>query len=253
MNNYSNPMKNRTVEQKKASSLKSIETRRKNKLNKQLIEENLKKEAEQKWIEKMYALSHLQEVFERKYLECAILYKLANDVGSTNVLYTETQIVSKAFTETNTTGIYFLIKNKKIVYVGQSVSVYKRILEHVDKDYDSYYWIKCPKNKLNSVEALYIHLFKPILNKFIPSLNLLNFEFLNEETQTPAPMASAGNIDQENTHGTEKVGPASQAQPRSIAAYPRGDRSADEIPPRVAGRIDRTGCCDAKRDGRAAE
>jgi len=220
MNNYLNPMKNRTAEQKKASSQKSIETRRKNKLEKQQIEKNLKKEAEIKWVEQIYKLSLLQKAFERKYLEYHILDKLAVDVGSSSILYTEESIVSKAFTEQNTSGIYFLIKNKKIVYVGQSVSVYKRIPEHVDKDFDSYYWIRCPKHKLNSVETLYIHLFKPCLNKFIPSLNLLNFEFLNDQTQTPAPVAGAGNTDQEHTDGTEKTGTAQETQLRRIAAYP---------------------------------
>lgn len=71
-------------------------------------------------------------------------------------------------------GIYFLIKNGEIVYVGQSSDIYRRISEHrlgvpkrkgPPKDFDEwdYYEIE-DEDKRDVVEYFLINLLKPRLN-----------------------------------------------------------------------------------------
>lgn len=65
----------------------------------------------------------------------------------------------------NSCGIYFLIKGTEIVYIGQSVSVLKRIETHFsNKDFDSFSFLPCKKEMLDVVESLYIHLIEPKYN-----------------------------------------------------------------------------------------
>ena len=65
----------------------------------------------------------------------------------------------------NSCGIYFLIKGTEIVYVGQSVSVLRRIETHFsNKDFDSFSFLPCKKDMLDVVESLYIHLIEPKYN-----------------------------------------------------------------------------------------
>ena len=71
-------------------------------------------------------------------------------------------------------GIYFLIKDRQCVYVGQSNDIYRRISEHrrgtsthgfSNKDFDSWDYIEtssqCEKDRL---EYLLIHMIRPKYN-----------------------------------------------------------------------------------------
>jgi len=68
--------------------------------------------------------------------------------------------------------IYLLIKDWKVVYVGQSSCCgIERIAFHMRTkyiDFDSYTIINCKKEELNDLEAEYIMLFSPTLNKTLP-------------------------------------------------------------------------------------
>lgn len=65
--------------------------------------------------------------------------------------------------------VYFLIKDNEIVYVGQTIQGLLRVYTHCgQKDFDSYFAIKCEKEKLNEVEASYIVKFNPVLNGNLP-------------------------------------------------------------------------------------
>lgn len=67
---------------------------------------------------------------------------------------------------TDITGVYFLIDNDEIVYVGQSLNVYSRISAHKkDKDFDKVFVIKCQKEELTEIERYYILLLRPKHNK----------------------------------------------------------------------------------------
>lgn len=63
------------------------------------------------------------------------------------------------------TGVYFLMRGKRVVYVGQSTNLYARLARHQEeKEFDRFAHIPCAPEELDALEALYIHLLKPELN-----------------------------------------------------------------------------------------
>lgn len=80
-------------------------------------------------------------------------------------IYSEDELVGTSIPTPETSGIYFLIQNGSVVYVGQSNNVHRRISEHLtSKCFDRVNVIECPASELDRVEALYIRRLKPILN-----------------------------------------------------------------------------------------
>jgi len=70
-------------------------------------------------------------------------------------------------------GIYVLMHEREIVYVGQSVNCHTRIGSHLNdplKVFDSYFIIECPESRLDEMEAKYIVKFRPKFNLFIPTV-----------------------------------------------------------------------------------
>lgn len=63
-------------------------------------------------------------------------------------------------------GIYFLLKDGIVVYVGQSTNVERRLISHkwTEKQYDSYRVINCANDLLLYYEKRWIKRFKPIYN-----------------------------------------------------------------------------------------
>ncbi len=83
----------------------------------------------------------------------------------TVTLLSEKQITSQADLVPDMSGVYFLIKDGKIVYVGQARNVLSRIGEHIDtKDFDEWTWIAVTLDRLNITELAYIRHFNPPLN-----------------------------------------------------------------------------------------
>lgn len=79
--------------------------------------------------------------------------------------YSHDDIVSAAFPVNDLCGIYFLIKNSKIVYVGQSISILGRVSAHKrEKQFDSVAMVECSREDLSRLELFYIRKFKPELN-----------------------------------------------------------------------------------------
>lgn len=74
------------------------------------------------------------------------------------------ELVSKSSDYSNVCGIYFLIKDSKIVYIGQSRNIAARITAHKDKDFDSVSYVTCKKEELDITETLYILAYQPLLN-----------------------------------------------------------------------------------------
>lgn len=63
-------------------------------------------------------------------------------------------------------GIYFLILNGEIVYVGQSINIWSRIDSHrADKEFDGIAFEQCEEADLNRMEILYIEKYNPTLNR----------------------------------------------------------------------------------------
>jgi hypothetical protein len=62
-------------------------------------------------------------------------------------------------------GVYFLVKDNEVVYVGQSVSVAKRIGAHFEnKDFDHAFCMRVPRSDMNYVEGQFIRALKPKYN-----------------------------------------------------------------------------------------
>lgn len=58
--------------------------------------------------------------------------------------------------------IYFLIRNSRVVYVGQTTDFHARILTHRNhKEFDRVAYVETTKDKLNDLEKLYIDRFIP--------------------------------------------------------------------------------------------
>lgn len=74
------------------------------------------------------------------------------------------EIVRKSSSYGNVCGIYFLIKDSQIVYIGQSINIAARITSHKDKDFDSVSYVTCRRSELDILESLYIIAYNPILN-----------------------------------------------------------------------------------------
>jgi excinuclease UvrABC nuclease subunit len=80
----------------------------------------------------------------------------------------EAEIVAAAIpcNLTRIAGIYFLISDGSVVYVGQSVDVYRRIASHVTtKQFDAIHVLPCPEVELVKVESDYIRKLNPPLNR----------------------------------------------------------------------------------------
>lgn len=80
-------------------------------------------------------------------------------------LFEANEIVSRSFEIGRVTGIYFLIANGEVVYVGQSINVHARVASHMaEKHFDRVAIVECSAPNLDELELLYIQKFKPSLN-----------------------------------------------------------------------------------------
>lgn len=61
-------------------------------------------------------------------------------------------------------GVYFLVDQGEVVYVGQSMQPMARIAMHGDKQFDRVYLKPIPSRSLDAVEGALIRLLKPKLN-----------------------------------------------------------------------------------------
>lgn len=85
-------------------------------------------------------------------------------------------------------GVYFLVENNEVVYVGQSTDIASRIRKHQsDKFFNKVFYIECRKERLNEIENYFIISFNPeynrthnaviAINKFrLHNNNLTNFQ-----------------------------------------------------------------------------
>jgi len=92
-------------------------------------------------------------------------------------------ILNKKIKYEREVGIYFLIKEEEIVYIGQSISISSRICSHSTsrlKDFDSYYFVNCFREELDELETKYIY-------KFMPRHNLYNSKLGREKKRYVFP------------------------------------------------------------------
>jgi hypothetical protein len=65
------------------------------------------------------------------------------------------------------TGIYFLINNDEIVYVGQSIDIDHRVAQHRlqgHRKFARWAWVPCLKSQLRALERTYLDYFLPAWN-----------------------------------------------------------------------------------------
>jgi hypothetical protein len=152
-----NPLANKTPEQRREIAARSHETARRNResakaardearagltaLNRELAEARQARMA----IEQAARMSDLAVKLCSKYL------------------LTETEIVARADVPT-TSGVYFLVKAGRVIYVGQSTNVFARLSAHAAKDWDRMAYVPCDAVMLDRLESLYIHTLNPPLN-----------------------------------------------------------------------------------------
>ncbi len=78
-------------------------------------------------------------------------------------------------------GIYFLIRENEVVYVGQSICLYNRIKQHTDKIFNDVYYQEEKKENLISTEDYYIEGLNPVYNKKKVSMKKENTNGLLEK------------------------------------------------------------------------
>lgn len=97
-------------------------------------------------------------------------------------------IVKKPVSEAKLNGVYFLYKENKVIYVGQSNNVTNNVVEHIGEfDFTDYgYIVVSDGEDLKNVEAFFIHKFKPVHNpELTPNTIGLTQEHLTGETTPP--------------------------------------------------------------------
>ena len=62
-------------------------------------------------------------------------------------------------------GVYLLIREHVVIYVGQTLDIKHRLIGHKNKHFDRYHFFKCPIDKLNWFEEELINRFRPVWNK----------------------------------------------------------------------------------------
>lgn len=73
-------------------------------------------------------------------------------------------IVAAVLPGARKTGIYFLVKDGELKYIGQSTDVEARICNHRWREFDCWHWIACEPEELNMLERAYIDKFLPPWN-----------------------------------------------------------------------------------------
>jgi hypothetical protein len=154
-----NVWENITPERRKEMVAKGLATRKANKEKIQAIKEE--------GIRRFYGLEDQIQQLEIKLANLRTMEAMqAVSCALTNkALLPEEDIVRASLPWEKSSGVYFLIADREIVYVGQSVNVYSRIDEHAKgKDFDRYAYVPCPIEMLDKLESLYIHCLRPRLN-----------------------------------------------------------------------------------------
>jgi hypothetical protein len=70
-------------------------------------------------------------------------------------------------------AVYFLIRDGRVAYVGQSINVHQRLDEHrKKKSYDRFFILPCDVEHLRSLELFYIKEFRPEDNMDTASMSM---------------------------------------------------------------------------------
>lgn len=160
-------MNNRTPEERKAIAAKSVATRKANRAKREAEQQAEDAFYKQRAYELKYGITELEEKLGslREEVQKEVRFGEAVKKLTSGVLLREHEIVEHAVPLGTVCGVYFLIQEKRVVYVGQSTNVFSRIFTHTQsKEFDSYVYLPCDKDMLDKLESLYIHFLSPPLN-----------------------------------------------------------------------------------------
>jgi len=153
-----NPMALKTPEERRAIAQKSHATRR---ANKEKLEQEKRKAL-------IYADGLKIKIIAMEAKLAALCHSEKMNVVSSaltnKALLTADEILKLAIPWEQVVGVYFLVKDEEVIYVGQSVNIYSRLSEHRHKQFDKYAFVPCDVDLLDKLESLYIHVLKPKLN-----------------------------------------------------------------------------------------
>jgi hypothetical protein len=82
-------------------------------------------------------------------------------------------------------GVYFLIKQERVIYIGQATNLLARLASHQVRDYDSVGFIPAPAELLDELEGYWIAAFHPEHNRAgkIPLTDFVRPELVQEQRQ----------------------------------------------------------------------
>lgn len=158
-----NPMQMKTPEERRAIAAKSHATQRRNR----------EEEVARRRDALTYAGGLREEILELERtvgeLRRADSMRALSAQLTGKTLLREKEIIESALPWERAIGVYFLIKDGEVVYVGQSTNIYARITQHWSdvyggKEFDSYAYVLCDRGVLDRLESLYIHCLQPRFN-----------------------------------------------------------------------------------------
>ena len=89
-------------------------------------------------------------------------------MAALSCLHLHTIVRNSAPIDETLAGIYLLLRDSAVVYVGQSLSAYGRVRQHQlegTKAFDRFTVIRCPVSALDALERAYIAKFQPEYNR----------------------------------------------------------------------------------------
>lgn len=84
------------------------------------------------------------------------------------VPYSLLEIVGSSYVHGTGVGVYFLLLDREVVYVGQTIDFLARLHRHKrdkEKDFNAFAFIQCKEDQLDALESLYIDAFLPRYNR----------------------------------------------------------------------------------------
>lgn len=101
--------------------------------------------------------------------------------------HSKIDVLEAAIPTARASGIYFLIREQEVVYVGQSQDVLNRVSRHRrdGRKFDAFSYIECAAEDMDRLEVLYIKAFVPAENV---SFGNLRGRKPPRDAQTPGPL-----------------------------------------------------------------
>lgn len=89
--------------------------------------------------------------------------KRGHDAAPVLRLCSEAEILGSSLAAARLSGIYFLIEENEVIYVGKSTDAYTRVADHRarGRKFSRFTVLPCPESQLHEVESAYIAVLQP--------------------------------------------------------------------------------------------